>query len=358
MPRSYQVAVLGADNAVGREIVALLGERGFPCSQLHAYAAQSAPAALLDDKIAYEGHPVTLHPLEQATMEGIDVVFNAVDDPPSALLEGAKAAGALVVSSDAGARGRPDVPLIVPELGIPVDAAAGDVPWMAAGPLPIVVQTATVLAPLAHAKGLTRIVLSTYEAASGMGKAGIDEFGDQVAALFNQRDITPTTFPTRIAFNCIPQVGSFLPDAPLPGATSAETAVRSELRRVLGAPALQVDVTCVRVPVFNGHGAAVVADLQNPITLPELRQLLHDAPGVIVEDTQRDGGYPTPTASDGSDATWVGRLRVDGEHPNVVAFWCVADNLRKGTATNLVQIAEILLRQRHAKPNRARQRKQ
>jgi aspartate-semialdehyde dehydrogenase len=183
-------------------------------------------------------------------------------------------------------------------------------------------------------------VVSTYQAVSGKGKHAMDELSDQVQALFSQRDVLIDVFPKRIAFNCIPHIDVFLDD----GFTKEEHKMLFETRKIMHLPKVGVCATCVRVPVFNGHAESVVAQFEKPLTPAVARDVLRKAPGVMLMDEPKDNVYPTQLDVNGSDATFVGRIRQDPSAPNSLAFWCVADNLRKGAASNAVEIAEILAR--------------
>jgi aspartate-semialdehyde dehydrogenase len=196
------------------------------------------------------------------------------------------------------------------------------------------------LAPLHWKAGLSRVVVATYQAVSGKGKDAVDELGEQVRALFSQREPKVEAFDKRIAFNCLPHIDTFQPDA----FTREEHKMLFETRKIMHLPEVGVCATCVRVPVFNGHAEAITAEFDAPLSADEARAILREAPGVMLMDAPSDLVYPTQLDAEGSDATLVGRIREDPSAPNSLAFWCVADNLRRGAATNAVQIAEILAR--------------
>ena len=190
-----------------------------------------------------------------------------------------------------------------------------------------------------HAQAtLTRLVVSTYQAVSGSGQGGIHELGEQVAALFNQGEFTPKVYARRIAFNCLPQIDVFDRD----GHTGEEQKIVVETRKILKLPQLPVMVTCVRVPVFNGHSLSICAHFAQPLVAAAAKELLRQAPGVVLMDDPGQNIYPTPIDAEGQDATLVGRVRGVLGDPHALGLWCVADNLRKGAATNAVQVAEKL----------------
>jgi aspartate-semialdehyde dehydrogenase len=269
--------------------------------------------------------------------------MSAGGGPSKTLAPLAAAAGAVVIDNSSCWRMDPDVPLVVPEVN-PADVAGYTKKNIIANPNCSTIQMVVALAPLHQRAGLKRVVVSTYQAVSGAGKRAMDELGHQVQSLFNQRDFEPEAFPKRIAFNCLPHIDVFLED----DYTKEERKMRDETRKILGAPEIGVCATCVRVPVFNGHAESVVAEFERPLTASDAAGILKEAPGVVLVDAlpgaKSRHDYPTQVDADGTDATFVGRIRLDDTAPNSLAFWCVADNLRKGAATNAVQIAEILIR--------------
>jgi aspartate-semialdehyde dehydrogenase len=247
--------------------------------------------------------------------------------------------GAVVIDNSSAWRRDPEVPLVVPEVN-PEDIGGFARKRIIANPNCSTIQMVVALAPLHRKATLKRVVVATYQAVSGAGKAAVDELSEQVTGLFGQRDFEPKVFPKRIAFNCLPHIGGFEEN----GFTFEEEKMLHETRRILHAPEVGVCATCVRVPVFNGHAEAVVAEFEEPIFAAEARKILREAAGVMLMDDVSEGVYPTQMEAEGTDATLVGRVREDSSARNALAFWCVADNLRKGAATNAVQIAEILAR--------------
>ncbi len=333
---SYKVAVVGATGLVGREMIAVLEERGFPVAELILMASTNSAGS----KVEFAGAEHTVRVAAPENLDGAEIVLMSAGGGPSKQLAPAFAeAGAVVIDNSSAWRMDEDVPLVVPEVN-PEDVGGYPTRGIIANPNCSTIQMVVALAPL-HAKAtLKRVVVATYQAVSGAGRAALDELSEQVTGLFGQRDFEAKVFPKRIAFNCIPHIAAFGED----GFTFEETKLLQETRKILHAPDVGVCATCVRVPVFNGHAEAVVAEFESPIFAPEARKILRESPGVMLMDEPEAGAYPTQLEAEGSDATWVGRIREDKSAPNALAFWCVADNLRKGAATNAVQIAELLAR--------------
>jgi aspartate-semialdehyde dehydrogenase len=270
--------------------------------------------------------------------KGVQIVLMSAGAAASGELAPAAAkAGAVVIDNSSQWRMDDAVPLVVPEVN-PEDIAQYKNKGIIANPNCSTIQMVVALNPLHEQAGLKRVVVSTYQAVSGKGKLAMDELDRQVRALFSLHELEAKVFPKRIAFNCIPHIDAFLDD----GFTKEERKMLFETRKIMHLPKVGVCATCVRVPVFNGHAETVVAEFDRPITPGEARELLRSAPGVMLMDDPKETLYPTQLDVNGSDATFVGRIRQDPSAPNSLAFWCVADNLRKGAASNAVQIAEIL----------------
>ena len=337
MRREFKVAVVGATGLVGREIINILEERHFPVASLLPLASSRSAG----EKITFNGKELSVQEAKPTSFEGMDLVLMSAGGQTSAdLAPHAAKAGAIVIDNSSQWRMDPHVPLVVPEINA-ADAALCKAPQgkgIIANPNCSTIQMVVALAPLHQQAKALRLVVSTYQAVSGKGKQGVDELGDQVADLFNNRDIVPKAFARRIAFNCIPQIDVFLDDA----YTKEERKMRDETRKILHAPEMGICATCVRVPVFNSHAVSVVAEFAEPLTADAARDLLRGAPGVLLVDDPSKGEFPTHIDTDGQDATFVGRIRQDPSGRNALALWCVADNLRKGAATNAVQIAEVV----------------
>lgn len=336
MAKSYKVAVVGATGLVGREMLKVLEERGFPVSELIPLASERSAG----EHIEFGDSTVVVQKAGAESFRGVDIVLMSAGGKVSAELAPLAAqAGAVVIDNSSQWRMDPAVPLVVPEVNA-ADVGRYKERRIIANPNCSTIQMVVAIAPLhAHAT-VKRLVVATYQAVSGKGKPGVDELGEQVTALFNQRDIEPKAFAKRIAFNIVPHIDVFMDD----GYTKEEHKMLHETRKILHLPALGVCATCVRVPVFNSHAVSIVAEFEKPITADEARQILREAPGVLLQDEPSTNTYPVPLDADGQDATLVGRIRQDPSAPNALALWCVADNLRKGAATNAVQIAEILAR--------------
>jgi len=338
--RPMHVAIVGATGVVGREALAILGERRFPLASLTLLASAKSAGENVEDAAGVE-HVVK--DLETFDFKGIDVVFFAASGGVSKLwAPRAAAAGAVCIDKSSSFRMDPDVPLVVPEVNC--DALAGFAKKrIIATPNCSTIQLVQCLAPLQRAVGLDRVVVSTYQAVSGAGRGGVSELEAQVRDLFNFKDITPDTFDQQIAFNALPRIPAKDP-IPADGITGEERKMIEETRKILGLPELRVGVTCVRVPVFNGHSEAVHVDLQAPLTPDQARALFAEEPNVLVVDDAAHGIYPTALDATGEDKTLVGRVRADTSAlgGKGLAFWVVSDNLRTGAALNAVRIAEAL----------------
>jgi aspartate-semialdehyde dehydrogenase len=336
MAKSFKVAVVGATGLVGREMIAVLVERGFPVSELVALASERS----VGETIEFHGNEVVVEKATPQAFKGVQLVLMSAGAAASRELapEAAKA-GAVVIDNSSQWRMDDAVPLVVPEVN------AGDISQhknkgIIANPNCSTIQMVVALSPLHQKAGLKRVVVSTYQAASGKGKRAMDELDHQVRAMFSMREPEVKVFPKRIAFNCIPHIDVFLDDA----FTKEEHKMLVETRKIMHLPHVGVCATCVRVPVFNGHAESVVAEFERALSPAEARELLRAAPGIMLMDDPKETLYPTQIDVNGSDATFVGRIRQDLSAANSLAFWCVADNLRKGAASNAVQIAEILVR--------------
>lgn len=325
------VAVVGATGAVGAEMLEVLAERRFPVGRLVPLASHRSAGT----QVTFDGEDHRVLELGEGSFAGVDLaLFSAGAAVSERYAPLAVRAGAIVVDNTSFFRMKPDVPLVVPEVNPEaIEAHQGII----ANPNCSTIQAVVALQPL-HALGtVTRVIYSTYQSASGAGHKAMEELKDQAVALLNFREPPVEKFPRRLAFDCIPQVDKFLDD----GATKEERKMVEETRKIMNLPALRVSATCVRVPVFVSHAIAVHAEFERPISIEAARAALEAAPGVVCyPDPTR---YPTAVDAAGQDAVHVGRLRKDEGLDNGLAFWVVADNLRKGAATNAVQIAEHLL---------------
>jgi aspartate-semialdehyde dehydrogenase len=333
----YRVAVVGATGAVGREMLKTLAERDFPVDAIAALAS----ARSVGQQVSFgEKQVLTVQSLDTFDFTGWDIGLFSPGAAISAIhAPRAAAAGCVVIDNTSEFRMEPDVPLVVPEVN-PQALARYTRRRIIANPNCSTIQMVLALKPLHDRFGCKRVVVSTYQSVSGAGKEGMDELFNNSKAIFVNDPVKPEVFTKNIAFNCIPHIDKFMDD----GATKEEWKMAVETRKILD-PDIAVFATCVRVPVFIGHSEAVAAEFERPVNVGEARDLLRNAPGIVVVDGHDDGGYITPADCQGEDATYISRLRRDPTVPNGLGFWCVSDNLRKGAALNAVQIAESLVAQ-------------
>ncbi|MCK9463081.1 MAG: aspartate-semialdehyde dehydrogenase [Proteobacteria bacterium] len=333
--RTMNVAVVGATGAVGRTMLDVLAQRGFPVGAVHAVASERSR----DKRVAFAGRELAVEPLPTFDFSGVDVaLFSAGGSTSLAHAPRAAAAGAVVVDNTSAFRRDADVPLVVPEVN-PGDVA--DRPrGIIANPNCSTIQMVVALAPLhAHAR-IRRIVVATYQSVSGAGTRAMDELRrTSIDALDGKAVVAGPVFPHPIAFNCLPQIDVFEDD----GYTKEEHKMMFETRKIFHDPSIRVSATCVRVPVLVGHAEAVNVELEGPISPEEARALLAGAPGVELVDAPAERRYPMQSLCAGRDPVLVGRIRRDPSRENALDLWIAADNLRKGAALNAVQIAEILL---------------
>ena len=333
----YRVAVVGATGAVGREIIKTLAERNFPATEVVALASGRSTGSEIsfgDKKV------LTVKNLETFDFTGWDIgLFSPGASVSAVYAPKAAAAGCVVIDNTSQFRMDPDVPLVVPEVN-PQALAKFAKRRIIANPNCSTIQMVVVLKPLHDRYKIKRVVVSTYQSVSGAGKEGMDELFSHTKSSFVHESSAPQQFTKEIAFNCIPHIDKFMDD----GATKEEWKMVVETRKILD-PDISVIATCVRVPVFIGHGEAVHVEFEKPVTASEARDVLRSAPGVVVMDTREDAGYATQLDCVGEDAVFVSRLRKDPTVPHGLAFWCVSDNLRKGAALNAVQIAETMIAQ-------------
>jgi aspartate-semialdehyde dehydrogenase len=331
----YRVAVVGATGNVGREILNILAERQFPLAEVAAVASPRSTGDIID--FGDTGQELKVKNLEHFDFEGWDMaIFAAGGEISKAYAPKAAAAGCTVIDNSSAFRMDPDVPLIVPEVN--ADAIEGyRAKNIIANPNCSTAQMVVALKPLHDAARIKRIVVATYQSVSGAGKAGMDELFEQSRNIFVGDSNQPVKFTKQIAFNVIPHIDSFLDD----GSTKEEWKMVVETKKILD-PRIKVTATCVRVPVFVGHSEAIHVEFEDEISADEARELLREAPGVMLVDKREDGGYVTPVECVGDYATFVSRVREDPTVENGLALWVVSDNLRKGAALNAVQIAELL----------------
>jgi aspartate-semialdehyde dehydrogenase len=334
----YRVAVVGATGAVGREMLKTLAERRFPVDEVAALASGRSTG----QQVSFgEKKVLTIRNLETFDFRGWDIALFSPGAAVSAVhAPRAAAAGCVVIDNTSHFRMEPDIPLVVPEVNPEALRNFGK-RNIIANPNCSTIQMVVALKPLHDQFRIRRVVVATYQSVSGAGKEGMDELFNHTKSSFVYETSPPQQFTKEIAFNCIPHIDKFLDD----GSTKEEWKMVVETKKILD-PDIAVHATCVRVPVFIGHGEAVNVEFEQSITAGEARACLRDAPGVEVVDVREDGGYVTPAESAGEDAVFVSRIRKDPTVEHGLSFWCVSDNLRKGAALNAVQIAETLIAQR------------
>ncbi|HZR09062.1 MAG TPA: aspartate-semialdehyde dehydrogenase [Myxococcales bacterium] len=335
----YRVAIAGATGAVGREMMKVLEEREFPVGELIPLASERSEG----QKLEFGGAEVVVRRLKPDSFAGVDIaLFSPGASVSREFAPHAARAGAVVIDNSSAFRMEADCPLVVPEVN-PRDvelAVKRGGRRIIANPNCSTIQLVVAMKPLHDAAGLKRVICSTYQSVSGAGQKGIDELEKQSRALFALGELKNEKFPHRIAFNVLPEIGKDSGN----GYTDEEMKMVNESRKILGLPDLAVSATCVRVPVFYCHSEAAHLFFERPITPSEAREILRKAPGVKVVDDLHEHIYPMPLLGVGDDDTLVGRIRTDLSAPNGLAMFVVSDNLRKGAATNAVQIAELLIR--------------
>ena len=331
----YRIAVVGATGNVGREMLNILAERQFPLEEVAAVASARSTGDIID--FGDSGRELKVNNLEHFDFSGWDIALFAAGSEISRVhAPRAAQSGCTVIDNSSYFRMDPDVPLIVPEVN--AEAIAGYTKKnIIANPNCSTAQMVVALKPLHDAAKIKRVVVATYQSVSGAGKAGMDELFEQSRNIFVGDSNSPVKFTKQIAFNVIPHIDSFLDD----GSTKEEWKMVVETKKILD-PKIKVSATCVRVPVFVGHSEAVNIEFEREISADEARDILREAPGIMVVDKREAGGYVTPVEAVGEYATYVSRIREDPTVENGLSLWCVSDNLRKGAALNAVQIAELL----------------
>lgn len=335
MSDGYRVGVLGATGLVGSTILELLARRDFPIAELRPLASERSAGK----QIEWGSKALTVQAVSEESIQGLDLVLSSAGGSVSAewtpkLVE----AGATVVDNTSYWRMHDDVPLVVSDVN--PDALEGH-KGIIANPNCSTMQMVVALKPLYDAAGIERLVISTYQAVSGTGKAAIDELRAQARAVVGGYDVPPPQiYPHQIAFNALAQAGSF-PEGD--DHTDEERKLINETRKILGDPEIKVSATCVRVPVVTGHSEAVNVETREPLDPERARELLAAAPGVTVVDDPAAGRYPMALDAAGKDDVFVGRIRRDAGNERALDMWIVSDNLRKGAATNTVQLGELLI---------------
>ncbi|MBS0384487.1 MAG: aspartate-semialdehyde dehydrogenase [Proteobacteria bacterium] len=329
-----RVAVVGATGNVGREMLEILSERLFPADEVIAIASRRSLGA----EVSYGDKTLKVKDLETYDFSGVDLVLMSAGGKVSKEWSPRiGAAGAVVIDNSSAWRMDARVPLVVPEVN---PEAIDDYAKLniIANPNCSTAQLVVALKPLHDKARIKRVVMATYQSVSGAGKEAMDELWTQTRALYVNDEVIKEKFPKQIAFNVIPHGGDFMDD----GYTTEEWKIEVETKKILD-KSIKLTATCVRVPVFVGHSEAVNIEFEHPISAEEARDILREAPGVMVIDKREDGGYATPIDCVGEFATFVSRIREDHTVENGLSLWVVSDNLRKGAALNAVQIAELML---------------
>ena len=330
----FTMAIVGAGELLGNELVEVLEQRETPIDDLRLLATEETAGT----RVPFKQEELRVEKLTEQAFDGIDVAFFCGGTETSrSFAPVAAQAGAMVIEMSGAFRRDAKIPVIVPEVN---PHAIRRQRGMIANPTAATIPLVMALQPIYDEVGISRIVVSTYQAVSDAGKRGILELETQIRHILTQRDVLCQVYPHQIAFNCFPHIGGFLEN----GSTVEEQSVIEETRFILQDDALRMTVTAVQVPVFYGHSASVNIETGDPISPDEIRKILADAPGVSVVDEPQNNLYPLPIDAAGQDAVFVGRIRQDESVENGINLWIVADNLRRGAALNAVQIAELAQR--------------
>ena len=333
MSRKYNVAIMGATGAVGGCFLKILAERKFPIKSLKLLASERSKGK----KLKFNGKLYPVEVLTHDSFEGIDIVLSSAGALRSLeYLPSAVKAGAVCIDNTSAYRMEKEVPLIVPEVNA---HRIKDHKGIIANPNCSTIQMVVALYPIHRAAKIKRIVVTTYQSVSGAGQKKVQELWNQSRDFLTKKKIKPVEFPYPIAFNLIPQIDLFTDG----GYTKEEIKMVNETKKIMEDSSVEVNATCVRVPVFYAHSESVNIETRMHITRDEARKILAEASGVVVVDDPRNGLYPMPIYAEGKDETFVGRIRQDESIKNGISMWIVGDNIRKGAALNAIQIAEILI---------------
>jgi aspartate-semialdehyde dehydrogenase len=328
MKNSYTVAVAGATGLVGRTMITVLEELNFPVGELIPLASSRSAGT----EVSFKGTQIKIRTLTAESFAGVDfALFSAGASVSKEFGPKAALQGAVVIDNSSAFRMDPDVPLVVPEVN-PKDAFKHN--GIIANPNCSTIQMVVALKPLHDAFGIKRVVVSTYQSVTGAGKKGMNQLEDEIA----KQPLREKKFPHPIAYNVLPHIDVFLPD----GYTKEERKMTDETKKIMGAD-IPVTATTVRVPVVGGHSEAVNIEFKRPCPIEKVRAILRNAPGIIVQDDPASNLYPLPIHAYGKNEVFVGRIRTDITVPNGINIWIVSDNVRKGAATNAVQIAQLLI---------------
>ena len=334
MLKEYNVGVLGASGAVGREMLKCLYERGFPYKKVKALASSRSAGKMIE----FENGEIEVEEVGENSFDDLDLaIFSAGAAASAKYAPIAAKAGCPVVDNSSNWRMDPRVPLVIPEVN---PGALKKHKGIIANPNCSTIQMLVALKPIYDAVGIKRIVVSTYQSVSGTGQKGIEELAEQTRQLFNGQDPDLKVYPHRIAFNCLPHIDVFLEN----GYTKEEMKMVNETVKIFDDQNIKVTATCVRVPVFYAHSEAVWIETGRNISPDSARELMKRAPGILVVDDLAQNLYPLASDAAGRDEVFVGRVRSDPSCENGLAMWIVSDNVRKGAATNAVEIAELMIR--------------
>ncbi|TRY29397.1 aspartate-semialdehyde dehydrogenase [Aliiglaciecola sp. M165] len=334
MSRAFDVAVLGATGLVGQNMIEILEQRDFPVNKLYPLASSRSAGG----KVTFKGKDITVLDADEFDWSQVQIgFFSAGGSISEKFAPIAAEAGCVVIDNTSHYRYDADIPLVVPEVN---SHALADFRNrnIIANPNCSTIQMLVALKPIQDAVGIARINVSTYQSVSGAGKSAMEELAKQTTDLLSGREITPKAFSRQIAFNVIPQIDVFMDN----DYTKEEMKMVWETQKIMGDDSILVNATAVRVPVFFGHGEAIHIETHSPIDAEDVKNLLRDAPGVTLMENRED--FPTQIGdASGKDDVFVGRVRNDISHPNGINMWVVSDNVRKGAATNSIQIAEVLV---------------
>ena len=326
------VVIAGATGAVGNEFLKLLEARDFPVKNLRLLAS----ARSIGKKLEYRGEKIPVEQLTSKSFSGVDLAFfSAGRESSKVYIPHAVESGTVVIDNSSAFRMDPDVPLVVPEIN---PQTAFKHKGIIANPNCSTIQMVVALNPLHQAATIKRVVVSTYQSTSGAGAKGMNELINQTRAWANNEPLEVSAFPVQIVFNLFPHVDIFLEN----GYTKEEMKMVNETQKIMDAPDMGISATCVRVPVLRAHSEAVWIETEKKLSPEDAREILKKAPGIIVKDELKNGGYPTPWDADETFEIYVGRIREDFSHPKGLTFWVVADQLNKGAVLNSIQIAELL----------------
>ena len=332
--KQYRVAILGASGAVGQEMMKILAERKFPVGELHLLASARSAGKV----VSWQGQNIALEEATDAAFSGMDIVLGAAEnDIAERFAPAIVRSGAVFVDNSSAFRLDPNVPLVVPEIN------AGDVKLhhgIISNPNCTTIVTLVAINALAKESPIETIIASSYQAVSGAGKGGIDELNNEVKALSEGKHLEPKVFQYQIAYNIIPQIGG----EAFEGYTSEEMKMQNEGRKIMHLPELKVSCTCARVPVVRSHSVSVVLRTKEKISVERAKELIANAPGCKLVDDLKNKVYPMPLDTSDQDIVYVGRIREDLTDERGLNLWCCGDQVRKGAATNTIQIAELLLK--------------